>query len=103
MFELKRHLRQLLREPAVFECIGKLISLANAHQKLRLRKQFLDPHARSHAPSRKRGEVDVGGEVLLARRLVRIGASRVMPIRHERASVAPRKLVVALVTGGDYY
>ena len=74
MFELESHLHPFLREAAVFEGVGKLISLANAHQKLRLREELFDLHPGLLARSRERGEIDVGGEVLLAGSLVGIGA-----------------------------
>ena len=98
MFELKRNFRALLRDAAVFEGVGELIFLANAHQKLRLREQLLDPHAGLLAGSGERGEIDVGGEILLARSLVGVEAGGVLAIRHERAAMANRELFVAGVT-----
>ncbi len=94
VFELERHFRSLLRDAAVFEGVGKLIPFANAHQELRLREQFFTLHAGLLAGSGERGEIDVGGEVLLAGSLVGVGAGGVLAIRHERAAVATRELFV---------
>src|SRR5882762_533245 len=103
MFQLERHLRPFLRDAAVFERVGKLISLANAHQELRLREEPFDLQTGLLACSGERGEIDVGGEVLLARGLVRVRTRRVMPIRHERSAVATRELFVARVPIVDDY
>ena len=102
MLELERHFRPFLRDAAVFEGVGKLIFLANAHQKLRLREELFGPHPGLLARGGERGEIDVGGEVLLAGGLVRIGAGRVLAIRHERAAVATRQLLIARVTVIDH-
>ena len=77
MFELEGHFRPFLRDAAVFEGVGKLIFLANAHQKLRLREELFAAHTGLLARSGERGEIDVGSEVLLAGGLVRVGAGRV--------------------------
>src|ERR1035438_2392346 len=98
MLKLEGHFRALLRNAAVFKRVGKLISLANAHQELRLREELFDTHTGLLACSGERGEIDVGGEVLLAGRLVGVGAGGVLAIRHERAAVATRELLVARVT-----
>jgi len=55
VFELERHFRPFLREAAVFEGVGKLISLANAHQKLRLREELFDLHSGMLARRGERG------------------------------------------------
>ena len=101
MFELERHFCSLLRDAAVFESVGELIFLAYAHQELRLREQLFTPHAGLLAGSGERGEIDVGGEVLLTRSLIGVGAGGVMAIRHERAAMAACELFVAGVTVVD--
>ncbi len=95
MFKLQRHFRPFLRGATVFEGIGKLVFLANPHQELRLREEFFAVHPGLLAPRGERGEVDVGREILLAGGLVRIGTGGVMAIRHERATVATRQLLIA--------
>ncbi len=102
MFELQGHLRPFLRGAAVFKCVGKLISLADAHKKLRLCKQLFRAHTGLLARLGERSEIYVGGEVLLAGSLVRVRTGGVMSIRHERAAVATRELLVAGVTVIDY-
>src|SRR5260370_11437 len=91
-------LRPSLRHVAILESVRKLVSLANAHQKLGLRKQLLDLHPHLFARPGDRGEIDVCGEILLAGSLVGVGASGMTPIRHERAAVATRELFVPRVT-----
>src|ERR1017187_3984651 len=98
MLELQRQLRPFLRDAAVFESVGELVSLANAHQKLRLRAELLDPHSRLRAGGGQGGEIDMGGEVLLARSLVGIGTCRIMAVRHESTAMATSELLVAGVT-----
>src|ERR1022692_2952642 len=98
MLKLEGHFRALLRNAAVFKRVGKLISLANPHQKLRLREELFTAHAALRAGTGERGEIDMGSQVLLARGLIRIGAGGVMTVRHERAAVATRELLVARVT-----
>src|ERR1017187_5120453 len=101
MLELQRQLRPFLRDAAVFESVGELVSLANAHQKLRLRAEVLDPHSRLRAGGGERGEIDVGSEVLLARGLVGIGACRMMAVGHESTAMSTGELLVAGVTVVD--
>src|SRR5258706_15321093 len=71
MLELQRNLRALLRRSGVAERVGKLVRFADAEQELRLRQQRLRLHAGGAAEFGGGGEVDVRGNVLLARRLVR--------------------------------
>ena len=42
MLELEGYLRSFLRDAAIFEGIGKLILLSNAHQELRLGEELFD-------------------------------------------------------------
>src|SRR4029077_12114975 len=97
MFELEGDLCPFLRDAAVFEGIGKLVLLANTHEELRLREKLLEAHTGLLGCGGPRGGIDVGGEVWLAGSLVGVRAGGVMPIRHKRATVAPRKLFVARV------
>ncbi len=90
-----------MRDAAVFEGVGKLITLADAHQELRLREELFDLQTGLLACSGERGEIHVGGEVLLAGGLIRVRARRVMPIRHERPAVATCELFAARVTVVD--
>src|ERR1035438_2447614 len=98
MFQLEGYFRTLLRDAAIFKRVGKLIFLPNPHQKLRLREQLFTAHAALPACTAERGEIDMGSQVLLARGLIRIGAGGVMAVRHERAAVTARELLVARVT-----
>ena len=45
MLELQGNFRQLLREAAIFEGVGKLSFLADAHQELRLRAETFTAHS----------------------------------------------------------
>ena len=98
MFELEGHFRSFLRDAAVFEGVGELSCLADAHQKLRLREELLALHTGLLACSGERGEIYVGGEVLLAGGLIGVGTGVVTAICHERAAVATGELLVARVT-----
>jgi len=101
VFELEGHFRPFLRDAAVLEGVGKLICLANAHQKLRLCEELFTLHTGLLAYSGERGEIYVGGEVLLAGGLIGVGTGIVTAICHERAAVAARELLVARVTVVD--
>ena len=61
MFELESYLRLFLRDAAIFEGVGKLILLANAHQELRLREEIFARHTGLLTLGCQRGEIDVGG------------------------------------------
>src|SRR5271157_3566311 len=87
MFQLQRHFRPFLRNAAVFEGIGKLIPFANAEQKLRLGEEGLTARTNFFTGGCESSEIDVGGEILLAGSLVRIGAGRMMTISHEGSAV----------------
>ena len=73
MFQLEGHFRSLLRDAAIFEGVGKLISLADAHQELRLREELFAPACRLARSRGEGSEIDVGGQVLLAGSLVGVG------------------------------
>ena len=78
MFELEGDLGAFLGQAAVFEGVGKLVGLADAQQKLRLRDELLRGQAVLFRGGGERGEVDVGGDVLLAGSFVGVGADRVL-------------------------
>ena len=73
VFKLKHDFGTLLREPAVFECVRKLVCLADPHQELGLGAQGLNLHAGLRGRSGESSEVDVRGQILLAGGLVGIG------------------------------
>src|SRR5580658_2197753 len=101
VLKLEGYSRSLLRDVAILEGVGKLITLANAHQELRLRAEFFAAHTSLLARAAERGEIDMGGEVLLTGSLVGIGTGGVMAIRHERTSVTACELLLARVTVVD--
>ena len=80
MLELKRNFGALLREPAIFERVGKLVCFADAHQELGLGEQALDLQAGLRSRGGEGSEVDVRGQILLAGGLVRISRGRVPAI-----------------------
>ena len=61
-------------------------------------RSFSQRMPRLFAGSGERGEIHVGGEVLLAGSQVGVGAGGVLAIRHERAAEATRELLVTRVT-----
>jgi len=101
MLELKRDLGAFLRHPAVLEGIGKLICFANAHQELRLSCEFVCVHSSFFGSSGEGGEVDVGGDVLLAGGLVGIGADGVLANRFDCAAMTSGELFVARIAVVD--
>src|ERR1700716_902166 len=104
MLKLQRHFGALLRQAAFLEGVGKLIGLADAHQELRLRAEFLRVHAVPFGDGRKGGEVYIGGDVLFTGSIVGTGADRVLPKSLHCAAMAARKLFfsgVAVVNGDD--
>src|ERR1700689_5507464 len=98
VFKLQGNLRSLLWDATILEDVGKLILLANPHQKSRLRKQFLDSHTGFRASTSKCGEIHVGRQILLSRSLIGIRTCGVMPVSHQRAAVMAGELLVASVT-----
>jgi hypothetical protein len=71
VLELQRDFRSFLRQAAFFKSISKLISFANAHQELGLSDKFVGLHAVFLSGGGERGEVYVGGDVLLAGSFIR--------------------------------
>jgi len=98
MLKLQRHFRPFLRYATIFEGVGKLTFLSNAHQELRLRKKVFAAQPGALARTGERGEIDVGSQVLLARGLIRVRTGGVLAICHERAAIAARELLLARVT-----
>src|SRR5207253_9886642 len=104
MLELQRDFGALLRQTAIFKGITKLILLTDSHQKLRLRKQWLNLHAVLFGSRGQRREIYVRGDVLLSRGLVRICSCRVLAECHQRAAMPSSKLLlpgVAVVDDDD--
>ena len=101
MFELERNFGALLRETAIFECVGKLVRFPDPHQKLGLGPQVLNLHAGLRDRGGEGSEVDVRGQILLAGSLVRVRAGRVLAIGHQGPAVASGKLFVAGVAVVD--
>ncbi len=101
MFQLQRYFGALLWHAAFLEGISKLGRLANPHQKLRLRDQLFGANSGLLRHRRQRGEIYMGGQVLFSRRLVRIAACGVLPIRHQRSPMASRQLLGARVAVVD--
>src|SRR6266576_505330 len=101
MLELQRDFGALLRQTAIFKGITKLILLTDSHQKLRLRKQWLNLHAVLFGSRGQRREIYVRGDVLLSRGLVRICSCRVLAECHQRAAMPSRKLLLPRVAVVD--
>src|ERR1700728_2774795 len=98
MFELQGDLRPLLRDAAVVKGVGKLSSLPNPHQELRLRQKLFAAHPATFARSREPGEIDMDRQILLAGSLVGVEPGGVIPVRDQRPAVPTGKLLVARVT-----
>ena len=101
MFELQGDFRAFLRQAAVFEGIGELVRLADAHQKLRLGNQFLRPHPVFLRGGGERGEVYIGGDVLFAGSFIWIGAEGVPAQCFQGSSMAAGELFFAGVAVVD--
>src|SRR5437879_7749092 len=101
MLELQRDFGALLRQTAIFKGITKLILLTDSHQKLRLRKQWLNLHAVLFGSRRQRGEIYVRRDVLLSRRFIRICADGMLTESRHCAPMPPRKLLLARVAVVD--
>ena len=97
MLELQRDFSALLRQPAFFECIGKLILLSNSHQELRLREQWLDPQAVLFPGSSERSAIHVRSDVLFTRSFVGASTYRMLSISGKRTAMTSCKLLLACV------
>ena len=62
MLKLQGDFRPFLGDATVLEGVGKLISLANPHEELRLCKQPFAAHAAPFAGGGERGEIDMGSK-----------------------------------------
>ena len=98
MFELQRDLRALLCQAAIFERIRKLIRLADAHQKLRLRDQLLRMHSKVLRRRRQRREVHIRRNVLLSRSFIRICADRMLSDRFQCSPMTSGELFLARIS-----
>ena len=103
VFELEGELGTFLREAAIFEGVGEIVGLADAHEEFGLGDESVVAQSGGLGLVAECGEVYVGGDVLIAGSRVGIGRGGVLAIGHYGVEVASGELFFAGVSIVDEY
>ncbi len=101
MLELQRNFCALLWQTAILEGVRKLIGLAYAQQKLRLRDELLRLHILFLRRDCERREVHICSDVLFSGSFIWVVAHRVLTNRLQRSAMPSCKLLLAVVAVVD--
>src|SRR4051794_21077115 len=98
VLELEGDFGALLGESAVFEGVGELVGLADAHEEFGLGEEGVVAESVGLGMVAQGGEIYVSGDVLVTRSLIGIGRGGVLAIGHHGVEMASGELFFTGVT-----